>query len=287
MSAMTTDRQEPPAEPPADRRYRRDLTMRDAVQELWRARALTRTLVERDLRVRYKQTLLGFGWALLGPVVFMLVFTLFFQRAGHFSTGGVPYPLFSYTGLVPWTFFAEAVTVGAASLLTNVTLLNKMYCPREVFPLAATATSAFDAAVSTVVLLVLFAVYQYPPKLTTLWVPLLVVVEVAFTLGVILFASSVLLYLRDVRYVVPLAVQVGLFITPVAYAFDVIPARLRPLYAVLNPLGPIIDDLRRTMLHGLEPQWGLLALAALASSAWLIGGYRLFKRLEIGFADIA
>jgi ABC-2 type transport system permease protein/lipopolysaccharide transport system permease protein len=219
--------------------------------------------------------------------MFMLVFTLFFQHAGHFSTGGVPYPLFSYTALVPWTFFAEAVTVGSASLLTNATLLNKIYCPREVFPLAAATASAFDAAVSSLVLLVLFAIYQYPPKLTTLWVPLLVTVLLAFTLGIVLVASSVLLYLRDVRYVVPLAVQIGLFISPVAYGFQVIPAGLRPLYAVLNPLGPLLDDFRRTVLHGLAPQWGLLGVAAIASTVWLLGGYRLFKRLETGFADIA
>jgi ABC-2 type transport system permease protein/lipopolysaccharide transport system permease protein len=255
--------------------------------ELWKSRELTRTLVERDLRVRYKQTVLGFGWALMGPVIFMLVFTLFFQRAAHFNTHGTPYALFSYTALVPWTFFAEAVTVGSVSLISNLTLLNKVYCPREVFPIASTVASGFDAAVSSLVLLVLFAIYQYPPAWTTLWLPLLMVLEIAFTLGVTLFAASVLIYLRDVRYVVPLVVQVGMFATPVAYGLSVIPANLRPGYAILNPLGPIIDDFRRTVLYGQSPQWGLLGLAAVASVAWLVGGYALFKRLETGFADIA
>jgi ABC-2 type transport system permease protein/lipopolysaccharide transport system permease protein len=275
------------SEPPSSLKYRRHLGFAEAMAELWKSRELTRTLVERDLRVRYKQTVLGFGWAVLGPVIFMLVFTLFFQRAAHFNTHGAPYALFSYTALVPWTFFAEAVTLGSLSLISNLTLLNKVYCPREVFPIASTAGSGFDAAISSLVLIVLFAIYQFPPAWTTLWVPLLIALEVAFTLGVTLFAASVLIYLRDVRYVVPLVVQVGMFATPVAYGLSVIPANLQVGYAILNPLGPIIDDFRRTVLYGQAPQWGLLGLAAIASVAWLAGGYALFKRLETGFADIA
>jgi ABC-2 type transport system permease protein/lipopolysaccharide transport system permease protein len=255
--------------------------------ELWRSRGLVRTLVERDLRVRYKQTILGFGWAVLGPVALMLVFTIFFQRAAHFATGGIPYALFSYTALVPWNFFSEAVSVGSNSLLVNVSLLNKVYCPREVFPIAATVASGFDTIMSTLVLVVLFGIYSRLPALATLWAPVLIAVEVAFTLGFVFFASSVLVYLRDVRYVMPIIVQVGLFASPVAYGLDVIPKAFRPLYAVLNPLGPVLDSFRRTVLHGLAPDWGLLGLAAAASVAWLIGGYTLFKRLETGFADIA
>lgn len=255
--------------------------------ELWQARGLIRTLVERDLRVRYKQTVLGFGWAIMTPVVFMLAFTLFFQRAGHFATGGVPYALFSYIALVPWTFFASAVSTGSTSLISNLSLLNKVYCPREVFPIASALTAAFDALVSAVVLIVLFLVYSYPPAVTTLWVPLLIAVEMAFTVGITLFASSSLVYLRDLRYVVPMVVQIGMFATPVAFGLDVIPKGFRPFYALLDPMGPVIDSFRRTVLHGLAPDWGLMGLAAVASAVWLVGGYGLFKHLETGFADIA
>jgi ABC-2 type transport system permease protein/lipopolysaccharide transport system permease protein len=276
-----------PGEPPAALRYRRHLRPRDALAELWQARELTRTLVERDLRIRYKQTVLGFGWALIGPVVFMLVFTIFFQKAGHFATGGVPYALFSYTGLVPWTFFAGAVSLGSNSLITNLMLLNKVYCPREVFPIATIITSAVDAAVAALVLLVLFAVYGYPPALTTFWVPVLVAVEVAFTLGVTLFASAVLIYLRDVRYIVPLVIQVGMFASPVIYGISIIPTGLRPLYAAIDPMGPIIESFRLTILHGQPPDVRLLVIAGVASLVWLVGGYTVFKRLETGIADIA
>ena len=275
------------AGPPASLRYRRRLGPRQALTELWQARGLIRTLVERDLRVRYKRTVLGFGWAVMGPVVFMLAFTLFFQRAAHFATGGVPYALFSYLALVPWTFFATTVSTGSSSLLSNLSLLNKVYCPREVFPIAAALTAAFDAVVSTAVLLVLFAAYTYAPAVETLWVPLLVAVMSAFALGVALFSASTLIYLRDLRYVIPMVVQIGMFASPVAYGISVIPAGFRPVYALIDPMGPVIEDFRRTVLHGLNPDWGLLGLAALASVAWLVGGYALFKRLETGFADLA
>jgi ABC-type polysaccharide/polyol phosphate export permease len=275
------------AEPPAGSRYRRRLRLGPAMTELWRSRELVRTLVERDLRVRYKRTVLGFGWAVLTPVVFMLVFTLFFQRAGHFATGGVPYALFVYTVLVPWTFFAQSVTLGSASIIGNLSLLNKVYCPREVFPIAAMLTAAFDTAIATLVLLVLFPIYEYPPSIATAWVPLLIAVEVAFTLGFTLFVSSVLIYLRDLRYIVPIAIQILLFASPVVYALSVIPAGIRPAYAVVNPLGPVLDGFRRTVLHGQAPEWGLFGLATLAAMVWLVGGYYIFKRLETGFADIA
>lgn len=287
IMTMNVDLIAPEIGPPPEIRFRRRLRYRRAVTELWQSRELTRTLFERDLRVRYKQTVLGFGWSVIGPVTFMLVFTLFFNKAAHFHTGGAPYPIFSYIALVPWTFFSESLSLGSASLLSNTSIMNKIYCPREVFPIATMAGAAFDALVSTVVLFVLFAIYRYPPTLTTLWVPLLIVVMVMFTLGVTLFAASVLIYLRDVRYVVPMAVQVGLFATPVAYSLTVFPAKWLPLYAIANPMGPIIEDFRRTVLYGLSPEWSLLGLAALASTVWLLGGYATFKRLETGFADIA
>lgn len=255
--------------------------------ELWNARGLVRTLVERDIRVRYKRTFLGVAWAIVNPVLFMVVFTFFFQRSAHISTGGVPYALFSYIALVPWSFFSEALTLGSASLLGNLSLLNKVYCPREVFPVASLFTSAFDTLMSVVVLVVLFGAYGFAPGAESVWVPVLILIEVAFTLGLALFLSSALIYLRDLRYAVPLVVQLGMFVSPVAYSITSIPAAVRPVYDVLDPMGPILDSFRRTVLHNLTPQWGALGLAAAAAAAWLLGGYILFKRLETGFADMA
>lgn len=275
------------AGPPPGLRYRRKVSPGAAVAELWRARGLIRTLVERDLRVRYKRTFLGVGWAIVNPVLFMVVFTFFFQKSAHINTGGVPYALFSYIGLVPWSFFAQATSTGSASLMSNLALLNKVYCPREVFPIAAVMTAMFDALVSAAVLVALFIAYGYSPAPASGWIPLLVAIELAFTLGLTFFSCSTLIYLRDLRYAVPLIVQLGMFASPVAYSITSIPHSLRPYYNLLDPMGPVLDSFRRAVLHNLAPDWSALGLAGASALVWLIGGYVIFKKLETGFADFA
>lgn len=273
--------------PPSGLRFRRRVRPGEALSELWRARGLVRTLAEREIRVRYKQAVLGAAWAVLPPLGLLLVFSVFVQRVGRVSTEGAPYQLYVYLGLVPWTFFSSAVLAGGQSLLTNMALLNKVYCPREVFPLATVVTAGIDAAIASAVLLILFPLNGAWPHLTTLWVPALIVVQLAFTIGVLLAASSVIVYVRDVRHALPLIVQFGLFATPVAYSIRAISASVRPWYAAANPMAPVIDGYRRTILLGQAPDWGLLLPGAVSAAAFLIGGYWLFKRLETGIADVA
>jgi ABC-type polysaccharide/polyol phosphate export permease len=274
-------------EPPRELRFRRRVRVGPALRELWRARELVLALAERELRVRYKQAVLGFAWAVVTPLTLMVVFTLFFNRVARVDTGGAPYPLFAYVGLIPWMFFSTSVNVGGQSLLTNMTLLNKVYCPREVFPTASVLVAGFDSLVALVALGVLFLVTGYVPKPTSLWVPVLAGVQVAFTLGVVLLVSALVVYLRDLRHALPIALQLGLFATPVAYGIDVVPASLRTAYAVVNPLAPVIDGYRRTVLFGQSPAWDLVGMAAGSAAIVLAGGYLLFKRLEVGFADVA
>jgi ABC-2 type transport system permease protein/lipopolysaccharide transport system permease protein len=257
------------------------------MRELWRARELLWTLAERDLRVRYKQTYLGAAWALITPVAMMIVFTLVFHRIANVDTNGAPYPLFSYLGLLAWGYFSGSVTNGGQSLLANNLLLNKVYCPREVFPLYTLVVAAVDMLVASSVLLLLFAITGYAPKATSIWVPLLFLVQLAFTAGVTLLVSSSLVYLRDLRQVVPFALQLGLFVTPVAYSMNFIPAEFRVLYAILNPLAPVIDGYRRAVLYGQAPDWHLLTPAACSAVVVLVAGYAVFKRLETHFADVA
>ena len=273
--------------PSADLRFRRRVRLTSAVRELWRARELVRTLAERELRARYKQALLGFAWAVVTPIVMVVVFTLFFQRVANVDTGGAPYSLFAYLGLLPWTFFSSSVTMGGQSLLMNALLLNKVYCPREVFPLASVTVAGIDSITATSALLILFLVTGFAPKPTTIWIPLPILVQVAFTLGTTLVISALILYLRDVRHALPIILQLGLFVTPVAYGIEVVPAALRPLYVAVNPMAAVIDSYRRTVLWGEPPPWNLLAIAATTSFLLLIVGYMLFKRLETGFADVA
>jgi ABC-type polysaccharide/polyol phosphate export permease len=273
--------------PAPELRFRRRIRFPSAMRELWRARELVRTLAEREIRVRYKQTSLGISWAILTPLALMLIFSLFLQRVARFDTSGAPYALFSYVGLIPWTFFSTSLSVGGQSLSSNASLLNRVHCPREVFPLASVTVAALDSMVSIAVFGVLLAITGFMPAPTSVWVPLLLLIQVAFTLGVTLVVSAILVYLRDLRHVLPVLLQLGLFATPVAYGIDVIPEGLRSLYAALNPLGGVIDGYRRAVLFGLAPDWGLVLPAAATSSFVLATGYVLFKRLETGFSDVA
>jgi ABC-2 type transport system permease protein/lipopolysaccharide transport system permease protein len=277
---------EPDVEPDASLLFRRRIRLGSTAAELWSNRGLVRTLAERELRVRYKQTILGFAWALITPFALMLVFTLFVDRVANVQTGDVPYPLYAYLGLIPWTFFSTSVSQGGLSLLSNVALLNKVYCPREVFPLASVGVAVVDSAIATAGLVVMFVAFTTMPELTIVWIPVLLAVQVAFTLGVVLVISAVVLYFRDVRHALPLALQLGLFETPVAFGLQMVPESVQPVYAFLNPLAPVIDGYRQTVLYGAAPELDLLALGALSSIMLLMGGYLLFKRLEMRFADI-
>jgi ABC-type polysaccharide/polyol phosphate export permease len=275
------------AQPPPELLFRLKVRLGPAVREVWQRRELVRTLAERDLRVRYKQAILGFAWSILTPLALMLVFTVFFQRVARVDTGKAPYALFAYLGLLPWTFFSTSVSLGGQSLVANNQLVNKVYCPREVFPLASMGVAAADGLLATLVLGLLFAVTGFAPKATAVWLPLLLVVQVAFTFGVTLVISAVLVFLRDLRHLLPIILQLGLFATPVAYGMNVVAPSLQVVYSAANPLAPVIDGYRRTILYGQAPDWHLLGPGAATAVALLAVGYAVFKRLEPGFADYA
>jgi ABC-type polysaccharide/polyol phosphate export permease len=276
-----------PTQPPSEILFRPKLRVLAAVREVWRGRELVRTLAERDFRVRYKQAVLGVAWAVLTPLALMVVFTVFFQRVAKVDTGGAPYALFAYLGLLPWTFFSTSAAQGGQSLVLNNQLLNKVYCPREVFPMASTVVAAIDTSIAVLVLGLLFVVTGFVPKATSVWVPVLLFVQVAFTFGVTLIISAVLVFFRDLRHALPVILQLGLFATPVAYGMDVVPESMQVVYSALNPLAPVIDGYRRTILWGLAPDWHLLGPGAVVAVALLVAGYAMFKRMEPGFADYA
>ncbi|MHB1955794.1 MAG: ABC transporter permease [Sulfobacillus sp.] len=265
---------------------------------MYRGRGLLRALTERDIRVRYKQAHLGVAWAVISPAVLMIIFTLLISRGVlNVSTGGKPIYLYSYVALVPWTFFANVISQGGMSLVTNLYLVNKINCPREVFPLASALVCAVDALVATLLLLVLFLIGGTAPSAMSVWVPLLLLIEVVFTLGATLIVSIVTVYMRDLRHLLAILVQFGMFATPVMYSMSNIPGKhlnnlpipqhLLTVYSVVNPLGPVIDGIRRTVLFDQPPQWQYLGPAAAMSMFVLIGGLVLFKRLEYGIADVA
>lgn len=281
------DEASPEQGPPADLLFRRRIRPAAVLRELWQARELARTLAERELRARYKQTFLGFAWAVITPVMLMIVFTAFFNRVADIDTGGAPYVLFSYLGLLPWTFFSSSVASASQSLVSNMSLLNKVYCPREVFPLGSMLVAALDTVIATGVLGVLFVATQYSPRATSVYVPVLLAVQLCFTMGMSLLAAIATVYIRDLRQSLPMLLQLGLLATPIAYGLDAIPRGFQPFYAVINPLVPVIDGYRSTILLGQPPRWGLLGLGAVSSVVILAASYVLFKRLETGIADVA
>lgn len=281
--------EERPSEPDPKTIFRRRVTLQTALSEIWQFREIVLTLAERDLRARYKQALLGFAWALIGPITLMLVFTFFFTKFAKVDSHGAPYALYAYIGLIPWTFFYSSVNSGGLSLVSNMPLVNKVYCPREIFPIAAALVAAVDAAASTLVLGVLFAVTGYAPHIQLLYAPILLAVELVFTLAVTIFLSVLLVYLRDLRHALPLILQLALFATPVAYGISAIAKSQTFLvvYSALNPLSPVIEGLRRTILFGESPDWLTVLVGAASSVVYLFVAFRVFKRLETGIADIA
>ncbi|GAA4841775.1 ABC transporter permease [Kitasatospora terrestris] len=284
---QTEERRRIPDGPPPELVFKRRLRPVQVAHELWGARELVRALAERDLRARYKQAVLGFAWAVLTPLALCAIFTLVFHRAVKIDTGSVSYPLFAYVGLIVWQFFSNTMNQGALSLANNLSLLNKVYCPREVFPLATMLVATVDMVIGIGVLGLMFLVFWTAPAATFLWVAPLLVIQFAFTYGVALVLSVAVVYLRDVRHLLPIITQMGVFATPVAYPLARIPQRAQEVYVAVNPLGAVIEGYRKALLYGQAPDLALTSIAAASSVVFLVGGYLLFKKLETGIADVA
>jgi ABC-type polysaccharide/polyol phosphate export permease len=272
--------------PPPELRFHRRVGLAPAVAELWAKRSLIFVLAEREYRVRYKQALLGVGWAVLTPVSLMLVFTLFLNRVARIESGAAPYALFTYLGLLPWTFFSTSVSQGSQSLIVNSVLLTKVRCPREVFPISSMVIAGLDMAVAVTVLAALFVIYRYVPHVEAYWIPALLAIQVAFTAGVTLLVAAVTVRARDVRHALPIVLQVGLFATPVAYGLDALSPTSRVLYAIVNPLAAVIDGYREAILFGRAPDATLSTVAGCSALAALLFGYWAFRRLETTIADV-
>jgi ABC-2 type transport system permease protein/lipopolysaccharide transport system permease protein len=273
--------------PPAELRFRRHLRIGQFLRDFWRSRGLVRVLAEREFQSRYKQTLLGIIWALLTPVLLVIVFAVFVNRAFDIKTGDAPYILFAYIGLIPWNFFSFSLTRGGQSLVVDAGVINKVRCPREVFPISGMASAGIDMFISLFLLGGMFIATGYEVKTTVVWVPLIFVLQLTFVAGVVLVFAILGVYFRDLYQAMPLLLQLGLLATPVAYGIEAIPEKWWSIYAAINPLAAVIESYRETMLYGYAPPWDLFLPAAAASAVWLIGGFVIFKKLEPGIADVA
>lgn len=254
-------------------------------RELWEFRELVYFLTWRDVKVRYKQTALGAAWAILQPVLTMLVFSLFFGRLARMPSDGIPYPVFAYAALVPWTFFANALNQSSNSLVQSANLIKKVYFPRLSIPVATVVAGVVDFVLAFAVLLVIMAVYGCVPTWNVVWLPFFLLLAFITSLGVGLWLAALNVQYRDIRYTVPFLTQFWMFATPIAYPSSLLEEPWRTVYG-LNPLVGVIEGFRWALLGTDTAPGPMIAVSALVAVGLLVSGMAYFRRMESGFADV-
>jgi lipopolysaccharide transport system permease protein len=255
-------------------------------RELWSYRELGYFLVWRDIKVRYKQTVFGALWAIIQPFMMMVVFSLFLGRMSGIAPAGVPYPLFAFAGLVPWTLFSMSVVGSSNSLVGSANLVQKVYFPRLLLPISAIGSTLLDFVIAMLVLGLMMLYFGVLPSLAALWLIPLTALALAAALAIGIWLSALNVRYRDIRYVVPFLVQLGLFASPVAYSSDLVPVEWRALYE-LNPMAGVLEGFRWALLgQGTPPPIGSLAVSAVATVIILVLGLAYFRRVERTFADV-
>lgn len=252
---------------------------------LWKYREMLYFLSWRDVKVRYKQTLLGAGWAILQPFLTMLIFLVLFRRIAKFPSGGVPYPIFAYAGLVVWIFFSYGITQASNSLVLNAELVRKVYFPRLAVPLAAILPGALDFAVASVILIGMMVFYGIAPTINVLWLPAFLFLALLTTVGLGVWLSALSVQYRDVRFAVPFLVQVWLFATPVAYPASLFGEPWRSLLG-LNPMAGVVEGFRWSLLGTETAVGSLIGISTLTAVVVLLSGSLYFARVERTFADV-
>ena len=255
------------------------------LDELWAYRDLIYFFVWRDIKVRYKQTVIGAAWAILQPVLTMLVFSLFFGKLAKIPSQGLPYPIFYYSALLPWMYFATAMQGATNIVVENQRVITKIYFPRVVLPISSILSGLLDFAISFCVFLVLMAYYRRMPTSAVIWLPAFLLLAVLTALGVGLWLSALNALYRDVRYVVPFLVQFWLFASPVAYPSSLVPAKWRWLYG-LNPMAGVIEGFRWALTGQGDPQGILIAVSSGAVLLLVLSGMVYYHAMEGTIADV-
>lgn len=252
--------------------------------DVWEYRELLYFLVWRDIKVRYKQTALGAAWALMQPFFTMMLFSLFFGRLAKVPSDGIPYPVFSYAALVPWTFFAQGLSQASDSLVGSANLIRKVYFPRLVIPMASVMAGVVDFTIAFTMLLGIMFYYGITPTANMLYLPLLLALAVVTSLGVGLWLSALNVKFRDVRYTVPFLIQFWMFATPIAYPSSLLPEPWRTIYG-LNPMAGVVEGFRWALLGAKTQPGPMIFLSAVVAVFLLVGGAFYFRRMEKTFAD--
>lgn len=257
------------------------------LREIWRYRELLQLLVWRNTIVRYKQSVAGIGWAVIQPVTSMVVFSVIFGQLAKLPSDGIPYPIFTYVALLPWNYFAGCLSGSSQSLVGGAHLVSKVYFPRLILPLSTLFTGLVDFAVSFTVLIGMMVWYRHQIAVTwgIVLLPMFLLMAMMAALAVGLWLTSLMVKYRDVQHVLPFLVQVWMYLTPVAYSAGLIPDRWRLVYA-LNPMAGVIDGFRWALLGRSQPNWGAMAISAVATTVLLLSGLYYFRRTEKTFVDI-
>jgi lipopolysaccharide transport system permease protein len=253
--------------------------------DLWAYRDLLYFLTWRDIKVRYKQTILGAAWAIIQPFFTMVVFSVFFGRLAKIPSDQVPYPVFSYAALVPWTFFANALSNSTSSLVDSANLLRKVYFPRLVIPVSAVLAGVVDFCLAFIVLLAMILFYGIVPTRAVVWLPLLLLLALVTSLGAGLWLTAMNVQFRDVRYAVPFLVQAWLFATPIAYPSSLLNEPWRTLYGI-NPMAGVVEGFRWALLGTDTAPGPMIGVSALVAVGLLVSGAFYFRRMERSFADV-
>jgi lipopolysaccharide transport system permease protein len=254
------------------------------IKELWLYRELLFFLTWRDIKIRYKQTALGFSWAVLQPFLTMVVFSLFFGRLAGLDSEGVPYPIFNYAALLPWQFFEQSIHVSSSSLVSNANMITKVYFPRLIIPISGVLSGMVDFAVAFTVLLAMMLFYQIQPTIGVLLLPLFLLLAFITALGVSLWSSALNVKYRDVRYIIPFITRFWFFATPVVYTSRLLDEPWRTLYG-LNPMVGVVEGFRWAML-GTDPPQTMILLSAVIALLLFGSGLFYFNRMEKTFADV-
>ena len=255
-------------------------------KELWAYRELIGFMVWRDVSVRYKQSILGILWALLTPLITMVIFTIIFSKVAKIPTDGIPYPIFSYTGLLPWLFFSQSLQKATLSMVAERNLLTKIYFPRLIVPMAATLAPLVDLLIASSILFAMMFYYQFTPTLHSLYLlPLCVLWAWVTAVGVGSWLSALNVYFRDVGQLIPFFVQVWLYASPVVYPASLVSSDFQWLYA-LNPMTGVIEGFRWTLLSHGDPPGFIVLVSATVSVVFFATGVLFFKRMERSFADV-
>lgn len=254
--------------------------------ELWEFRELVFFFIWRDVKVRYKQTVLGAAWAIIQPLFTMLIFSIFFGRLANMPSDGLPYPLFALAGLVPWMFFMNGLSHGANSLVENEKLIKKVFFPRMIVPVSSVLAGLVDFAIASGLLVAAMLYYQIAPTMNVVFLPLFVLLGAISAMGVTLWLSALNVQFRDVRYVVPFLGQIWMFATPIAYPSSLLDESWRLVFAI-NPMVGVVEGFRWSLLDAGGPPWSVFAVSLSVATLWLVTGAFFFRRVERNFADIA